>query len=449
MKQKVKKMKSAIQNRFRRSDMVERLSQALGRVNAPAQPGNLPLKERLNLPWFCAMRVPLLDLSGQYSQLTEPIRQRFDEILRTQRFIQGPNLASFERNIAGFTGAAHAIGVSSGTDALLAALMALQIGADDAVIVPSYSFFATAGCVARLGARPLFVDIDPVTYNLAPVHLEELLRDSCERREGQTVHRGSGAIVRAIIPVHLFGQCCDMDAVTRLANEFSLEIVEDAAQAIGAEGLFQGESRQAGTMGRCGCFSFYPSKNLGAAGDAGLVIANDAKLAQDVRILRDHGMEPRYYHHVVGGNFRMDEIQAAILDVKLPHLTKWSQARRDAADFYEQEFERAGLTNKITLPARPNRDKVANDHIFHQYVIRAPRRDELKQHLEKREIGTAIYYPVGLHEQNCFAYLGYKRGDLPDTEKAAAETLALPVYPELSREAQSYVVSAIAEFYRG
>jgi dTDP-4-amino-4,6-dideoxygalactose transaminase len=392
------------------------------------------------------MRVPLLDLSGQYSNLAESIRKRLDEVLATQRFILGPNVLKFEEAIRQFTGAAHAIGVSSGTDALLAVFMAMGIGPTDAIITTPYSFFATAGCVARVGARPLFVDIDRATCNISPTELQKFLRNECERRGGELIHRNSGSRVRAIVPVHLFGLCCDMDAINRVAREYDLPLIEDAAQAIGAQCLVSSAVHQAGTIGLCGCFSFYPSKNLGAAGDAGLITCQDAKLAERIRVCRDHGMEPRYYHHFVGGNFRLDEIQAAILDVKLPHLPDWSAARRAAADFYGTEFKNAGLAGTVTLPAEPYRGKVKSHHIYHQYVIRAPRRDNLRAHLDKRGIGSAIYYPVGLHEQKCFAYLNYKRGDLPETERATAETLALPIYPEISREAQTYVVKAIAEF---
>ncbi len=392
------------------------------------------------------MRVPLLDLSEQYSNLAETIRQRLDEVLASQRFILGPNVARFEEAIAQFTGAKHAIGVSSGTDALLVVFMAMGFGPGDAVITTAYSFFATAGCVARVGARPLFVDIDPATYNLSPERLTDFLRDQCERRDGKTVHRSSGSVVRAILPVHLFGLCCDMNAIDRIARDYDLPVIEDAAQAIGAEYLFQSRVTQAGTMGQCGCFSFYPSKNLGAAGDAGLITCGEDNLAKRIRVFREHGMEPRYFHHHVGGNFRIDEIQAAILDVKLPYLSGWSAARRAAADFYGKEFSRAGVTDSLALPVEPYRNEVASHHIYHQYVIRSTRRDALRDHLEKKSIGTAIYYPVGLHEQECFSYLGYERGDLPETERAAAETLALPIFPELSREAQSYVVDAIADF---
>ena len=394
------------------------------------------------------MRVPLLDLSEQYSSLAEPIRQRLDEVLASQRFILGPNVTKFEEAMAKFTGAGHAIGVSSGTDALLVVLMAMGIGRGDAVLTTPYSFFATAGCVARVGARPLFVDIDPATYNISPERLTDFLQNQCERRDGQTMHRATGNIIRAIVPVHLFGLCCDMNAIDRIAREHGLAVIEDAAQAIGAEALFQSRVAQAGTMGLYGCFSFYPSKNLGAAGDAGLVTCQDEKLAARIRAFREHGMEPRYYHHLIGGNFRLDEIQAAILDVKLPYLSGWSAARRAAADFYREELTRVGLSSAVGLPAEPYRNEVPSHHIYHQYVIRTTRRDALRDHLQKKSIGTAIYYPVGLHEQECFSYLGYGRGDLPETERAAAETLALPIFPEITRTAQAYVVDSIAELLR-
>jgi len=394
------------------------------------------------------MRVPLLDLSEQYRSLAGPIRERLDEIFATQRFILGPNVERFEKAIAQFIGTPHAIGISSGTDALLAVYMALGFGPDDAIITSPYSFFATAGCVARTGALPLFVDIDRATYNLSPERLAEFLKKECEKRGEATVYRRTGKTVRAIVPVHLFGLCCDMEPISALAAEYRLPLIEDAAQAIGAEYPFGSEVKQAGTMSDYACFSFYPSKNLGAAGDAGLVTTNDDARAQLVRSLRQHGMEPRYYHHLIGGNFRLDEIQAAVLDVKLPLLSGWSEARRAAADFYTSELRKAGLTQDVVPPAEPYRDKVKSHHIYHQYVIRTERRDALAKHLEKREVGTAIYYPVGLHLQKAFDYLGHKRGDLPETERAADETLALPIFPEISREAQSYVVEAIAQFFR-
>jgi dTDP-4-amino-4,6-dideoxygalactose transaminase len=392
------------------------------------------------------MRVPLLDLSEQYGVLADPIRERIGEVLSSQRFILGSNVESFENAICDFSGTRHAIGVSSGTDALLAVLMAMNIRAGDAVITTAYSFFATGGCIARLGAQPIFVDIDPVTYNISSPALADFLGQACERRGDSVIVRKTGAIVRAILPVHLFGLCCDMDSIHRISEQYGLDVIEDAAQAIGAECIFDSHPQQAGTMGECGCLSFYPSKNLGAAGDAGLIMCRDKNLADKLRVLREHGMQPRYYHHFIGGNFRLDEIQAAVLDVKLPYLNGWSAARRAAADFYRDAFTRGGLTETVTLPAEPYRGKVDNHHIYHQYVIRTPRRDELQSHLSERSIGSAIYYPLGLHEQECFSYLEYKQGDLPETERAARETLALPIFPEISREAQSYVVQAIAEF---
>jgi dTDP-4-amino-4,6-dideoxygalactose transaminase len=381
------------------------------------------------------MRVPLLDLSEQYRQLAGPIRDKIDKVLATQRFILGENVAEFERTICDYLKTPHAIGVSSGTDALLIALMALGIGPGDAVIVPAYSFFATAGCVARLGATPVFVDVDLATYNISADAVRACLKRRTEK-------------IRAIIPVHLFGLVCDMDAMIDIAREFELKIIEDAAQAIGAEYPSKSGNRVAGTMSDIGCFSFYPTKNLSAAGDAGLVICQDVDLAKRLRILRQHGMEPRYFHEAIGGNFRLDEIQAAILAVKLPHLNEWTAARRAAADVYREEFTRAGLIDKVILPVEPYRTSgLTNHHVYHQFVIRTPKRDELRAHLTKREIGTEIYYPLGLHEQKALQFLGYKRGDFPHTEQAARETLALPFWPEISRNAQRYVVSAVADFF--
>ena len=395
------------------------------------------------------MRVPLLDLSEQYSRLAEQIRTAIEDVLATQRFILGPKVEAFERAIAAYCGAPHAIGVSSGTDALLAVLMALEIGPGDAVVTSAYSFFATAGCIARVGATPLFIDVDPTTYNLSPAALESYIDNRCKTDSHGRLRDGAGRRIRAIIPVHLFGLCCDMDPIHTISERYDLEVIEDAAQAIGAECLTTHMGlRKAGTMGEVGCFSFYPSKNLGAAGDAGMIVCRDENLAKRLRIFRQHGMEPRYEHHFIGGNFRLDEIQAAILEVKLPHLDAWSAARRAAADFYREEFTRAGLSKKIALPAAPYRARgLTNHHIYHQYAIRVPRRDELRDHLARREIETAIYYPLGLHEQKSFAYLGYKTGDFPETEGAARATLALPIYPEISREAQRHVVNSIAEFF--
>jgi len=394
------------------------------------------------------MRVPLLDLSEQYRLLAEPLRREFDEIIASQSFILGPKVEQFERALAEYCGAKHAIGVSSGTDALLAVLMALGIGPGDAVITTAYTFFATAGCIARVGAVPIFVDIDRETFNLSPAALTEFLKGLFHKNVKNQLVDFAGRIIKAIVPVHLFGLCCEMDELNEIAAHHQFTVIEDAAQAIGAEYPAQGGARQAGTMSSAGCFSFYPSKNLGAAGDAGAILCNDDELAERLRIFRQHGMEPRYFHHVIGGNFRLDAIQAAVLNVKLPYLGEWSAARRKVADIYREEFTKRGLTSKLTLPAEPYRAAgLTNHHIYHQYVVRVPRRDDLQRHLAKYGIGSAIYYPLGLHEQKCFAHLGYRAGDLPETEKAARETLALPIYPELTREMQLTVVNAIAEFF--
>jgi len=400
------------------------------------------------LPSYLAMRVPLLDLGEQYRALNEPIGEAIDEVLASHRFILGPKVQAFEKAISAYCNVPHAVGVSSGTDAWLAILMALGIGPGDAVITTPYTFFATAGCIARVGARPLFADIDLETYNIRPSAIQEYVEKNCQADSGGAWRTNRGEKIRAIVPVHLFGLCCDMDALYEISQHFQLDLIEDAAQAIGAEFPFRESAAKVGTMGEVGFFSFYPSKNLGAAGDAGMIVCRDEALAKKLRAFREHGMEPRYFHHVIGGNFRLDEIQAAILGVKLPFLEKWAAARRAAADFYNAEFARAGLTEKITQPAEPYRDRgLTNHHVFHQFVIRAPMRDALREHLGKREIETAIYYPLGLHEQKCFAYLGYKKGDFPAAERAARETLALPIFPEISREAQRFVVGAIADFY--
>jgi len=394
------------------------------------------------------MRVPLLYLSEQYRLLAEPLRAQIDEVLASHSFILGPKVKAFEAAMCNYCAAPHAIGVSSGTDALLAILMTLGIGPGDAVITTAYTFFATAGCIARVGAAPVFVDIDRATYNISPAALERYLTEECFRQDDGTLRDASGRRLRAIVPVHLFGLCCEMEAIHRISEHFGLDVIEDAAQAIGAECPFFGQTVKAGAMGEAGYFSFYPSKNLGAAGDAGMVICREGDLARRLQICRQHGMESRYYHQFIGGNFRLDELQAAILLVKLPFLDGWSAARRQVADVYREEFQRRDLTGHLQLPAEPYRDKgLTNHHIYHQFVVRTARRDALQSFLTGKGIGTAIYYPLGLHQQECFSEFGYQEGDLPETEGAARETLALPIYPELAREAQLYVVDAIAEFF--
>src|SRR4029077_5297619 len=393
------------------------------------------------------MRVPLLDLSDQYRALSEQIRAAADEVLSSQRFMLGPKLAAFEKSVAGYCGSPHAIGVSSGTDALLAVFMALEIGLGDAVITTAYSFFATGGCIARLGATPVFIDIEPDTYNISTAALRRYLNKYCHEVDRKLVNENRQTIV-ALVPVHLFGRGCEINEILAVAREHNLILIEDAAQTIGAEFPLEGGLAKAGTLGDAGCFSFYPSKNLGAAGDAGLIVCHNEQFAERLRICRQHGMEERYQHRFIGGNFRLDELQAAILNVKLPHLDRWSAARRDAAKFYTNEFRRAGLDEKIKLPVQPFAEsKLANHHIYHQYVIRSPRRDELREHFTGRAIETAIYYPLALHEQPCFEYLGYKPGAFPEAERAARESLALPIYPEIAREAQQYVVKCAAEFF--
>jgi dTDP-4-amino-4,6-dideoxygalactose transaminase len=378
------------------------------------------------------MHVPLLDLKLQYAPLKARILAEIEAVADSQALILGPRTEEFERAVAAYCGAEHAIGVSSGTDAELALLMALGIGPGDAVITTPYTFFATAGCITRLGAQPIFADIDPATFNLSPVALEKALARTPN--------------AKAIIPVHLFGQCADMEAILALGNQYGVPVLEDAAQALGARHPLG----WAGAMGEAGWFSFYPTKNLGAFGDAGMVVCRDGALASRLRAFRNHGMEPRYYHAVVGGNFRIDAIQSAVLSVKLPHLDGWSAGRRARAAYYRAEFERLGLGKTLTLPVETFvRSGIQNHHIYNQFIIRAPRREALRAHLSRAGIGTDIYYPLPLHLQECFRSLGYREGDFPESERAARESLALPIFPELTEEQQSYVAAQVAAFYRG
>lgn len=394
------------------------------------------------------MAVPLLDLTRQYAQIREAVDREIAEVVASQQFILGPRVEAFESAVASVIGAPHAVGMSSGTDAQLAILMALGIGRGDAVITTPYTFFATAGCIERVGAEVLFVDIDPVTLNIDPARIAECLAERCRRDADGHLLSPRGNRVRAIIPVHLFGLCCDMDAICALAREYNLVVIEDAAQAIGAEYPGQSGAGRAGAIGEFGYFSFFPAKNLGAFGDAGLSTCRDAGDAETLRLMRNHGMEQRYYYRKVGGNFRIDALQAAILHAKLPFLATWNAARARNAERYAAGFEAAGVTDRIKLPARPYRGRVECDHIFHQYVLRVERRDELLKHLAARGIGHAVYYPVSLHQQECFAHLGYQTGDFPESERAAAETIALPIFPELREEEIAEVIDAVASFYR-
>ncbi len=374
------------------------------------------------------MPVPLLDLRRQYAPLKTQFLAAFEAVADSQALILGPRTEAFERAVADYCGVPHAIGCSSGTDAQLLLLMALGIGPGDVVVTTPYTFFATAGCVARLGARPVFVDIDPATFNIDP----EKLADTLNRTNN----------VRAIVPVHLFGQCADMAAILDLGKTHGIPVLEDAAQALGARHPLG----HAGTLGAAGWFSFYPTKNLGAFGDAGMVVCHDDALAAKMRALRNHGMEPRYFHPLIGGNFRIDALQSAVLAIKLPHLDTWSTGRRDRAAFYRREMERAGLLAHLTLPVEswPGGEL---RHIYNQFIIRTPRREALRAHLTAHGIGTEIYYPLPLHQQECFAYLGCKAGDFPESERAAAETLALPIFPELTEAEQAEVVESVRAFF--
>ncbi len=376
------------------------------------------------------MHVPLLDLKAQYATIKSEVEAEIAEVMESQHFILGPKVEQCERAIAQYSRCSHAVGVSSGTDALLACLMAENIGPEDEVITTPYTFFASVGAIARVGATPVFVDIDPITYNL----------DS-----NQIAAKVTGK-TRAIIPVHLYGQMAEMDGVMAVAGKHSLVVIEDAAQAIGAEH----KGRRAGSIGHYGCFSFFPSKNLGAAGDGGMVVTNDAGRAEKLKCLRAHGSKPKYHHKVVGGNFRLDALQAAIVTSKLRHLDAWTAARQRNAKKYDQLFLEAGLSgagNKSSHVGLPS--VVADRHIFNQYVIRVSGRDRLQVALQQHKIGTEVYYPIPMHLQECFAYLGHGAGSYPESERAAKETVALPIYPELSEAELSYVVESIREFFLG
>jgi len=378
--------------------------------------------------------VPLLDLKPQYAALKAEIDAAIAGVVDSQYFILGPEVECFERGVAEYCGVGHAVGLSSGTDALIVAMMALGIGEGDEVVTSPYTFFGTAGSIVRLGASPVFVDIDPATFNLEASAIDAAITDR----------------TRAIAPVHLFGQMADMRAIHPIAREHELLVIEDAAQAIGA----RQNGRPACSFGDVGCLSFFPTKNLGGFGDGGMLVTDDADYAALARQLRNHGMEPKYYHARVGGNFRLDALQAAILNVKLQHLDSWHAARQRNAALYREAFEAAGLNRPIgaldsgleggvVLPG----ERPGNTHIYNQFVIYTERRDELMQHLKANEVGCEIYYPLALHEQECFRLLGYKKGDFPNAERAAAMSLALPIYPDLEPPMIERVVEVIADFF--
>lgn len=394
------------------------------------------------------MKVPLLDLKAQLAYLQDDLITAVTNVVTSTRYIQGPEVEALETEIAAYSGAKYGIGVSSGTDALLVALMSLGVGQGDEVLTTPYSFFATMGVVLRVGARPVFADIDPVSYNIDPVQMAEILHADKERK------------IKAIIPVHLYGQCADMRAILDLAEQYNVPVIEDAAQAIGAEYPFaaDGENRRrrAGAMGLCGCFSFFPSKNLGGIGDGGMVITQDKDFAEKINLMRNHGAYPKYYHSLVGGNFRLDPIQAAALRIKLPYLDGWHRKRGENAKRYNELFQEAGLVaeKKVAPPVsvysigqsgQPHAD--SHYHIYNQYVIRVEQRDSLRDWLLKNDIGCEIYYPVALHQQKCLGD-DARTQSMPHSEKAAAETLALPIYPELTPAMQEYVVDTIRQFYQ-
>lgn len=378
------------------------------------------------------MKVPLLDLNAHHAPIRAQVLAALEEVLDTQSFILGPKVEQFEKRVASFCGVEHAIGVSSGSDALLIALMGLDIGPGDEVITTPYSFFATAGAITRVGATPVFVDIDPQTYNIDTTGIESALSTR----------------TKALLPVHLFGQCADMEPILAIAEANGLAVIEDAAQAIGAQ---YRDGRFAGTMGDIGCLSFFPTKNLGALGDGGMVFTNRPDLAEKLRTLRIHGAKPKYYHKFIGGNFRLDTLHASVLNVKLNSLDKWTSMRRHNALRYVELFTQENLikSNGIVLPlAVYESPNISRAHIYNQFIIRAPRRDALQEILADAQIGTAVYYPVPFHLQECFAHLGYRNGDFPHAEAAAKDTLPLPIYPEVTQEQQEFVVETIRKFYQ-
>jgi len=385
------------------------------------------------------MKVPLLDLRPPLEELRDEILEAVTQVIDSTRYIMGPEIDGLEKEIAAYCGTKDAVGVSSGTDALLLALMVLDVGPGDLVMTSNFSFFATAGVVARLNATPVFVDIDPQTFNIDPESLSRALAEM----DAQTRKR-----VKAIIPVHLYGQCADMEAILKISREYNIPVIEDGAQAIGAECEIDGQKRSAGSSGEFGCFSFFPSKNLGGVGDGGIVTINNSEMADQLRLKRVHGGERKYYHRVIGGNFRLDPIQAAVIRVKLPYLNKWHSQRQDNAEHYNKLFAEKDLGGKVQLPFVGHSENLQNPHIYNQYVIKAERRDELQAFLAENEIASEVYYPLPFHLQECFLHLGGKTGDFPVSEATAEEVLALPIYPGMTKELRETVVEQIANFYQ-
>lgn len=385
--------------------------------------------------------VPLLDLKAQFAQIRAQVMPLIEQVCTTQQFILGENVRGFEEEIAKYCRVPFGVGVSSGTDALLLGLMALGIGAGDEVVTSPFTFFATAGTIARTGARPIFCDIDRATFNLSPSAVQMFIDRQCIENTEGLVNRATGGRVKAIMPVHLYGQSADMDSIMEIARRHGLKVIEDAAQAVGTE--FKHGAR-VGSIGDIGCFSFFPSKNLGAFGDAGLCTTKDPEIAERMRVLRVHGGKPKYFHALIGGNFRIDELQAAVLRVKLNYLDGWTSRRQTNAAYYDRAFSGARFAGRVvTPPTMPGQR-----HIFNQYVVRVAERDALRKFLTDHGVGTEVYYPVPLDRQECFAYLGYAPGAFPESERAAAETLALPIYPELTEEQLGTVVERVAEYFR-
>ncbi len=387
------------------------------------------------------MNIPMLDLKAQYESIKDEINLKVLDTLSSQRFILGPEVEAFEQELAEYSGTEFACGVSSGSDALIIALMTLGIGQGDSVVTTPFTFFATAGAIVRVGAKPVFCDIQEETLNIDPDSLREVLSSKYE--DGDHT-------LKAVIPVHLYGQCVDMTGILEVAEKYKLHVLEDAAQAVGAEYPALGGVKKTCAMGDMGILSFFPSKNLGGFGDGGMVLTSDEELARRLKILRTHGSKNKYFYDTIGGNFRLDALQAAILRVKLKHLNGWHKARMQNALYYDRKFTESGLVedSRVRIPATVYKDSnVRNYHIYNQYVIRANKRNELQEFLKSKGVPTAIYYPLSLHLQECFSDLGYTKGEFPVSEKASEEVLALPIYPELSRDQQDYIVSQVKDFY--